>query len=101
MKYRFKLIFDLEKRRHGEIQIYQEDMDNDLTFKGNIIVSQDMSRINVIINTLNEHHIHSKYQEDIIDSITKRVLFISNEIYTILKEDRYIGIDTFEYTRED
>lgn len=103
MKYRFKLIFDLEKGYFGYAKVYQEAPDYTLTHKGDISIDYVDCKSVMTHHTLNESHIHSEYQEDIINSLVRRALDIADIIYPMLGDDRsrFLSTDTFEYTRED
>lgn len=103
MKYRFKLIFDLEKGYQGVVKVYQEAPDYTLAYKGDIDIDHKDCKSVMIHHTLNESHIHSEYQEDIINNLVKRVLDIADIVYPMLGDDggRFLSADTFEYTRED
>ncbi len=103
MKYRFKLIFDLEGGYLGYVNVYQEAPDYALTHKGEIRIDYVDCKSVMTHHTLNESHIHSEYQEDIINSLVKRALDIADIIYPMLDDygSRFLSTDTFEYTRED
>ena len=103
MKYRFKLIFDLEGGYLGYVNVYQEAPDYALTHKGEIRIDYVDCKSVMTHHTLNESHIHSEYQEDIINSLVKRALDIADIIYPMLDDygSRFLSTDIFEYTRED
>ena len=104
MKYKFKLIFDLEIGYYSNVKVMQENSDYKLNHIGDVSVNYRNMDAKIVNNDLIEHDFKAGEQNDIIiKCISQRILDMVNSLHSMLDPDfnRLVTIDTFEYTREE
>ena len=104
MKYKFKLIFDLEIGYYSNVKVMQENSDYKLNHIGDVSVNYRNMDAKIVNNDLIEYDFKAGKQNDIIiKCISQRILDMVNSLHSILDPDfnRLVTIDTFEYIEED
>ena len=104
MKYKFKLIFDLEIGYYSNIEVMLESSDYKLNRVGDVSVDYSGMNARLVGHTLYEYDFKTDKQNDtMINHIVQRILDMVNSLHSMLDADfnRLVTIDTFEYIEED